>query len=176
MNEIEEKLDAKIPEYNKFDVNHPMKGVTWNKSKNLWRYNLEGNDKTNKNQIIIIGYAKQNLLPEKSKNILCDITKKILDNNDCALIKYIHNNKTYYDIRHILHYLSLKKSSTCDKYNSIKDKIIGIYFHKNIFNGYIIRELININTVKLLIKSTINPSVINLTKLLDIKLIDYKIP
>ena len=51
-----------------------------------------------------------------------------------------------------------------------------IIFHKNIFNGYIIRELININTVKLLIKSTINPSVINLTKLLDIKLIDYKIP
>lgn len=171
--EVEKIIDAKIPCYNKFDENHPMKGVTWDKSSK--RYKIQfGNISTN---IKNLSDACNKIMEKfKHKQILKNYTKSILKNNQCKLIEYIHDKNKYYDIKHILYYISLKKSSTNEKYTSVKNNIVAIIWFKNSYGGYIMRELINIDTVKLLIKSTVNPSVINLIKLLEVKLMDYVIP
>ena len=39
IDEIENKLDSKVPDYNRFNKDHPMKGIFYT-SKNTWRFNL----------------------------------------------------------------------------------------------------------------------------------------
>jgi len=63
VDEMEAKLDEKIPEYNRFDKNHPMKGVFCYSNK-LWRFKSEGVDKTNKILNPIITLAKEKLTTE----------------------------------------------------------------------------------------------------------------
>jgi len=175
--EIEKLLDDKIPNYNKFTANHPMTGVTFSKSKNKYQIKFNEIDTYSVKLDIACRKVMENFYDDE---INCfnkkQITKEYIQNNDCYLIEYIYQNKTYYDIEHILHNLKLQKSSHHDKYNSIRNDIKGYFWHKNEYNGFICRELITRTTVKKLIHSSNTQSTINLAKLLDINVINNKIP
>jgi len=51
--EIEQLLDKKIPKYNKFSEQHPMTGITYDKTNNRYDVNISGN-RTEKNLIILM--------------------------------------------------------------------------------------------------------------------------
>ncbi|XWV26653.1 hypothetical protein QJ857_gp0407 [Tupanvirus soda lake] len=153
VDEIEKKLDEKIPQYNGFDENHPMKGVICS-SKNLWRFNLGKIDKTNKNKNTMIQYAKEYLIPENSDNFGKLRDKKYFCYHNHYFVCYWKDNEPYFDIQHIISVLNLKKSSWNDKYNEFSDKIEYYYWHKNEYDGYILRELIGEKTVYELILSS----------------------
>lgn len=152
--EVEELLDGKIHKYNKFNENHPMEGVSWNKSKELWRFNNEKYDKTSKKLDIIIIYAKEELFPIKKEKILkiWDKLKFIYSNH--YFISYWHNNEPFFDIQHIISILNLKQSYVKEKYNEFSDKIQFYHWHKNKFDGYILRELISEKTMYKIILSS----------------------
>jgi len=176
-NKIEQQLDEKIPKYNKFNENHPMEYISYDKTTHRYDINTKTIRKKSYDLNEAINYTKKIILKENS-NIFNEekIIKKIISNKYCILIKYVYNKKIYYDVQHILCYLSLKKGSILDKYKNIKNNIAGYCWHPNQFGGFIKRELITIKTIKLLIKSTNTPSIINLMKLLNIDILKYKIP
>lgn len=176
INKIEKILDDKVPEYNKYNKNHPMKGVSYDKSRDRWRYYADNINKKNIKFSEIINTAKENISLYFGEKIFDEVTKKVIKNKHCKIIKYIHNKKSYYDIQHILSQMELKNSYIKKKYNTVKDKIKGYYWHKNKFGGYILRELVTVNTIKLLIKKSTKPATINLANLLNIDTLSYKIP
>ena len=145
-NEIEQKIDEKIPKYNKYNEKHPMEGVFYS-SKKLWRFNLDKHDKTNKNINKIVEYAKQFLIPENSKNFGNIRVKKSFAYKDHFFVTYWKDNEPYFDIQHIISVLNLKKSSWLNKYNEFSNEIVYCIWHQNEFEGYILRELINEETM-----------------------------
>ncbi len=146
IDEIENKLDAKVPNYNKFDENHPMKGVTWSKSKNKYQIKYDKIDTVSKN----LDTACQKIISNY------DLKKsEILGNNSVInhfvykkhyFICYWKDNKPYFDIQHVISVLNLKKSSWNEKYNEFSNNIYYYKWHKNDFDGYILRELIDEET------------------------------
>lgn len=174
---VENELDQQICCYNRYNDKHPMLGVSFDKSNNKYviRYSTLRTNRKKLNDacnfiVEFLDNINNNHFDED------DIVRKLLKNNNCILIKYIYNKKAYYDIQHILLLLSIKKSYWKEKYNEVKNKISGYFWSPNEYGGFIMRELINLKTVKLLIKSTHTHSVINLAKLLDIELLDFKVP
>ena len=69
-----------------------------------------------------------------------------------------------------------KHGSLYSKYNTVKNDIVAYFWQLNKFDGYIMRQLITLKTVKKLINGTRTPKVIDLAELLGIKIYDYKIP
>lgn len=174
VDEIESMLDQKIPEYNGFNEKHPMKGVSWNKSNNKYYVRYKNiNTYTKDLPTACKQIVNQH---EKSKINHNEITKEVISNKYCQLIKYIYKNKTYYDVQHILNYMGHKKSSRNEKYNEIKDKLTEYLWHRNNFGGYIRRQLITLKKIKYLIHKSRTQSIINLANLLNINIIDYKVP
>jgi len=179
-------LDDKIPKYKKFNENHPMAGITYDKTVNKYKIQYD-NIKTNAKNLSTacekikekIEDAIGNPIAENSNKIIIlnesGISKKILSNNHYKLIKYVHNNKSYYDVQHILYQLQHKKSSIRKKYSSICNKISVCFWHRNKYNGFICRELITKKVIKLLIHKSQTPLAINLIELLDINIINDKL-
>ena len=142
VDEIEAILDNKIPEYNKFNETHPMKGVFYS-SKGLWRLKTNDYDKTNKMLNPIVELAKEISLPQNSENFGKNRVKHSFDHRGYFFICYQKDNEFYFDIQHIISVLNLKKSSWNDKYNEFSDDIEYCIWHQNEFGGYILRELIS---------------------------------
>jgi len=92
------------------------------------------------------------------------------------MICYEHNNKKLFDIQHIITIIGSKESYRKAKYNKFSDKVINYFWHKNKYNGYMLRELISINTVKQMIYKSNKRGSNILAKMLNIKIIDIKIP
>lgn len=181
VDDVEKNLDSKIKKYNGFSANNPMAGVTFDKSKNKFVVNINSTTKRideieDAAQMIIKNFRNKNLKTNSSEFPTNKIQKELLINKNSNLVKYIYNNKSYYDVQHILYYMGLKQSCIRPKYNQIKSNISGYFWKLNEFNGYIMRELINLKTVKILINGARSPRVLILTNLLNIKIIDYKIP
>jgi prophage antirepressor-like protein len=152
VDEIEKKLDDKIPDYNCFNENHPMNNVNYTNN-DTWRYKNNSNDKKTKNFNTIIEYAKEKNIPQKSENF-GKIWKKHFCYRNHYFVSYWKNNEPYFDIQHIISVLNLKKSSWNDKYNEYNDDIKYYIWHKNEFGGFILRELINEKTVYEIILSS----------------------
>ena len=171
--EVENKLDEKIPEYNGFDENHPMKGVTL---ENINRYKIQyGNIKSHAKNISNACKKIFENLDVKNKILnTININKNIISSSEESLqiIEYTYKSKKYYDILHIIYNLGLKKSCINQKYNLFSKKIKYYLWHKNKYDGYICRELISYNTVKEIIHCTRTNKVISLTKLLNIDIFD----
>ena len=66
-------------------------------------------------------------------------------NNDSVI--YWYNNDPYFDIQHIINVLELKGQTIKKKYNEFSKDVQYMILHKNEFGGYIIRELINEQTM-----------------------------
>jgi very-short-patch-repair endonuclease len=104
-----------------------------------------------------------------------DVSKEIISlNNGEFMIKYEYLNKSYYDIKHILNMFKIKKGQYFEKYNTFKNEVKYYLIHKNIYGGYIIRELIRTSTVKKMICCTINHNSDAFAEAIGIKLYDCK--
>src|SRR3984885_7864731 len=139
MNEddVEKLLDGKIHKYNKYNKNHPMKGISFNRSKNK-NINTTSKDLEIACQKIIdiFCHKKNDLFGQK-------VAKIKFTYQDYYFLTYIHKNKPYFDIQHIISILNLKSTSWNEKYNEFSNNICYYIWHKNEFNGYILRELID---------------------------------
>ena len=154
VNEIEAILDNKIPEYNKFNETHPMKGITWEKTSN--RYKIQHNNLKShaKNLYAACNKIIENSGYENTEIFGNNIPKHSFDQRGYYFICYQKDNKFYFDIQHIISVLNLKKSSWNDKYNEFSDDIEYYMWHQNEFGGYILRELISEETMYRLVLSS----------------------
>jgi len=152
--QVEKLLDDKIPKYNKFTENHPMEGVTFDK--NIKKYKVQ-------HKTINTNTKTINMACEKIKNFYEDKISDLIGNNilkkefvygEHYFLTYWHKNEPYFDIQHIISVLNLKKSSWNDKYNEYFEQIVYYMWHQNEFSGYILRELIDEETVYNLILSS----------------------
>ena len=145
--EVEEILDEKVAKYNKYDEDHPMQGISYSSNKKLWRFQLDKYDVTNKILTKITKYAKGKILPENTKNFTKNRDFRFFIYKNHYFTTYWHNNDPYFDIQHIISVLNLKTSYIKEKYNKYANKISYYLWHKNEFDGYILRELINEKTM-----------------------------
>ncbi|BCS83792.1 hypothetical protein QLL95_gp0331 [Cotonvirus japonicus] len=139
---IEKQLDKKIPKYNGFNENHPMNGVTFDKSKNKYQVkfkniNTYGSDLEIISKKILESYVK------KTTEIVQIYVKYNFIYQNHYFIVYSIEKQLYFDIQHIISVLNLKKSSWNDKYNEFSKYIEKYIWHKNEFDGYILRELVS---------------------------------
>ena len=154
LDEIESMLDKKIPNYNIFTENHPMKGITWDKSKQKFQVKNENINTCSKDldtacQKIIQSFDVKNTNDFGIKYVI-----KFFVYHNQYFITYWTNNEPFFDIQHIISVLTLKKSSWNDKYNEYHKHIIHFKLHKNEFGGYILRELISEESMTNLIMSS----------------------
>ena len=154
VNEIEATLDSKVTKYNKYNKNHPMEGIFYSKSKDLWRFHLDDYDKMSKEFEDIVIFAKEKLLPKNGENILENGDKNFFVTHNHYFIFYEYNGEPYFDIQHCIYLLNLKQSYIKQKYNEFADQIVYYIWHKNEFGGYILRELITSKTMYKLIFSS----------------------
>ena len=156
MNEddVEKLLDGKIHKYNKYNKNHPMEGISFNKAKNKYTIIYKNINTTSKDLEIacqkiidIFCHKKNDLFGQK-------VAKIKFTYQDYYFLTYIHKNKPYFDIQHIISILNLKSTSWNEKYNEFSNNICYYIWHKNEFNGYILRELIDEETMYSIIFSS----------------------
>jgi len=147
VDEIESELDNKINKYNGFSSHNPMTGVIFNNKKSLWRLQLNNIESTSRDKNIIIEKSKNILLPKKANSVGKIRDKKFFNYDNHYFLTYWHNNEPLFDIQHIISILNLKKSSNFAKYTEFYKQITNYTWHKNEFDGYILRELISETTM-----------------------------
>jgi hypothetical protein len=152
--QVEELLDKKISDYNKYDKNHPMMGVTWDDKRKLWRLHTKDVNTYHKNFNNVVQQAKDLICAKITNEIYQNGTKKHFSYHNHYFVSYGHDNKPYFDILHIISLLNLKKGSQNDKYREFSKDITFCLWHKNKFGGYILRELITKKTMFNLILSS----------------------
>ncbi len=151
--EVEELLDEKIHKYNKFNENHPMEYISYDKSINRYDVNIENIRKRFK--LLKDATDTIKIIFGKNKEIFSENHKKLkFIYSDHYFISYWHNNEPFFDIQHIISILNLKQSYVKEKYNEFSDKIQFYHWHKNKFDGYILRELISEKTMYKIILSS----------------------
>lgn len=146
-NKIEDTLDGTIPKYYVYDEKYPMKGITFNESKHKYKIKFGDIDAYSVDLPTACKQIMENYGLEKSAILGKKTIKKSFTFNDRSFIFYWKTNEPYFDIQHIISVLNLKKSSWNDKYREFKNEIIFYKWHKNIYGGYILRELINETTM-----------------------------
>ena len=152
-NDVEKLLDDKIHKYNKYDKNHPMEGVTYNVTNKKYKMRFNNINITCKKIDNVIDKMNEYFQDKFSEKILKNVLKtKFLYQDHYFLIYW--NNKPYFDIQHIISILNLKQSYIKEKYNEFSNNICYYIWHKNEFNGYILRELIDEETMYSIIFSS----------------------
>jgi very-short-patch-repair endonuclease len=163
---VEEQLDSKVSQYNKYTKTNPMLGVMWNKSKQKWRLQY---NKINTDSKVMQKLCDKMLKILPPKNLII-VDLKLHINYSDKLISYKYLNHELFDIRHIL---SLFEVSQIDvKYAEFKNKITHCGFKQNKHRGYILRKLISLNTVKEIIyrsRQSVRPTI---AKILNINILN----
>lgn len=142
VDEVEALLDKKIPSYKKFSQIHPMKGISWNETKNIYQVKICKINTTSKNldtacRKIIENYPIEHaVLPGELY-----VTNHFSYHN-YYFVCYWKNDEAFFDIRHIISVHNLQKTSWNDKYNEFSKYIVHYIWHPNDFGGYFLRELI----------------------------------
>ena len=141
--EIETKLDAKVSSYNGFSEKHPMKGIIYDEIKKHYRIKIENLNTYSQNLEAATDKIKDTFYAQNNTKTIKKCVKKSFFYQNHYFISYWHKNKPYFDIQHILTTLNLKPKWNKEKYNEFSPKIVHNFWHKNQFDGYILRELIN---------------------------------
>lgn len=150
IDEVEKILDGKILSYNKFNENHPMNGVSYDKSKNLYIVNHDNVIKKFKTLQCATGYIinlGEELGKKNSKSFQKDtenenIIKKYFQYGGYYFLIYFISGIMYFDIQHIISVLNLKNSCVRKKREEFADNISKHIWFKNEHDGYIKRELV----------------------------------
>uniref|UniRef100_A0A6G6AA66 Uncharacterized protein n=1 Tax=Borely moumouvirus TaxID=2712067 RepID=A0A6G6AA66_9VIRU len=154
INEIENILDDKVPKYNKFNKKHPMKGVSYDKTNEKYKIQFNGNSQTiNKldDAVNKMKFLKKDKFREKISKIFL---KNYFLYKNYYFVIYMINDKYYFDIQHIISVLNLQESYIKKKYNEFSDNIRHYIWHKNKYDGYILRELISERTMYKIVLSS----------------------
>jgi hypothetical protein len=149
----EEEINNLIPNYNKYNKEHPMFGINYSSSRKKWKFHVTEPYifKYSDNLDAIIEESKQIInsrqCHKKSELIgeIVTIEKITLKNKHVIFFQSL--TKPLFDILHVLYLLDVKKSVFNEKYNSLKNKITHYGFTKNKFGGYVLREFITENTL-----------------------------
>ncbi len=147
MNEIENMLDDKVSKYNKFNEKHPMKGVSYDECNNKYKIQLDEKSQTIKNLHDAIKKMKNFKKEKFGGKISKNFSKTNFLYKNYYFVSYTIENKFYFDIQHIISVLNLKESYIKKKYNEFSDNIRYYIWHKNKYDGYILRELISERTM-----------------------------
>jgi 5-methylcytosine-specific restriction endonuclease McrA len=117
---------------------------------------------SSKNFNIIIEYAKKKLLPEIN-NLLTETDpgsdkycqKKSFMCENQYFVSYLYNGKPLFDILHIIYALNLGTSTKYSKRKNYASNVSHYLWHRNQFNGYILRKLIDeATTYQIIYKSS----------------------
>jgi very-short-patch-repair endonuclease len=139
-------------------IKNPMKGITYDKSRNTYRIRarindinedhtfMNINDACNKLKIILENYYN---LSMKKINV---VTYKNYRNLFTSY-KNISTNEELFDIRDVINITNKQPKQNQTKYNNFKNKIKNYYVVQNNKKGYDFIELVNIDVVKEIIVS-----------------------
>lgn len=151
--EVEKMLDANIPKYNRYNSNHPMKGVTWHNKRKKYRVT---DKKTKTNNYVL-------KLDDACNIIMCALTpsfvhekmiKHMFAYGGNNFIVYSENGDPCFDIQHMISVLNVKQTSYENKYAEYSKQIVARHWCKNEYGGYILRELIDEDTMYNLVLSS----------------------
>lgn len=151
--EVEKMLDKKVAQYNGFSMNKPMKGVSFDKSKDKFDVRINKERKKFSKLNAACEFAKEQLLG-KNRILISNVAPYYFEYQGHYFMIYWHNNDPLFDIHHIILSLNLKVACAAKKYNAFKDEVTHCHWHKNKFGGYILRELVNEETLYNIILSS----------------------
>ena len=145
--------DTKIKEYNKLNVNHPMKGIKRSKDGRYYMFNDLRNEIYKPLPELVNIQKESHMAKTKNLNFFEEIrTEGFVIHKESFIMYYGQDKYRLFDIHQIISILNLDR---CDvKYNQFKSDILFIFFDKNVYGGYYIRELINYSTLVKIIGST----------------------
>lgn len=164
---IEEELDNKIEQYNKYNENNPMQGISFCNERKVYRLRLFNRDTKNKDLKKLAEEAKKMIILNNKKILVNSYEIKNYKNE---LISYLHNGIEFFDILHILHKLKIKDKNK--KYNEFENKIGHYILFKNNFNGYCIKNLIEKNVVRDMLHSSNKISAVEIAKIIGFDLLN----
>lgn len=148
--QAEQKLDAKITQYNGFTKTHPMIGITWSDTRNSWVIQFKNIHTSKKELTGAVEIIKKSMetncyknAPEMGKIIAVEK----IEYKGKSMVLYGNIEESYFDIRHIISMLDLSLSKANSKYDTFKSKIVARTFVKNKFDGYFVREFVDEKTV-----------------------------
>jgi len=150
----EKLLDDKAEKYKKYNEKHPMKGITFDKSKNKYQVKYEKINTYYKKLNEASNKIIENFNVKNKDFLLKKYVKKSFSYKNHYFIVYQKDDDLYFDIQHIISVLNLKKTYINDKYKEFSDEILFYVWHKNQFDGYFLRELINEKTMYKIILSS----------------------
>lgn len=178
--DIEKLLDEKVVKYNKLSKCNPMQYLTWHRTKKRYRTCYKNIDLLFRT----LGSACDKIMECKNATIISDnnndtnvivsdgVQKNYFSYNEHRFFCYWVDNNPYFDIEHILSLLDLKRTSHDNKYSEYSDQVKYYLWNKNIYDGYILRKLIDETTVHRLIYSS-NSAVSKIFKNNPFKIPDY---
>jgi len=149
---LENELDSKIEHYNKFTKNNPMTGITWDKTRKKYRLYYDKLNKYNSDLSILTKELTDLICAKNGKNISNICAINFIEYKATNIIIYDNIKSPLFDINHIINILDF--SAPRKKYEQFKDKITNYYFKKNEYGGYIIKELINEETMYQIVLSS----------------------
>jgi hypothetical protein len=144
-NDLESMLDVQCTRYNKFTESNPAEHIMYDKNKN--RYIMTYNNKTikRKDKDEIINLLKISLGDKYGKTFSKIIPRQNIKYKDKKIIIYIHGNKPYFDINHIINLFDDIKIKY-KKYDEYKGTIELYDTRDNQYGGFYIKEFINQET------------------------------
>lgn len=152
----EKKLDQLVKKYNGFSEKHPMDCVSYNTAKETYIVRYENETASSKKVENIcskaLEFMRHNLGNNFSQIVSSD--KMMFEYKNQSFITYRHDDKLFFDIRHVINAISSEKRLQDMKYQTFSQQITNYIVVKNEFGGYIIRELIPEETMYEIILSS----------------------
>lgn len=160
VDEIESELDANVNVYSSLSENNPMKGISYDTKNKTYKVTVGDEVTTMKSleeackKIMKSKEEKRDAVAKNTVIKITDIKKFPLEYEEQNFIAYWYNGDFYFDIRHIVSSIGLGDRQQREKYSTYKPEITIISWHKNEFNGYLMRELVPEKTLyKIIINS-----------------------
>lgn len=149
IDELEKQIDSNIDEY-QFTKSNPMKGISWNKSKQkyLVRYKVENKSINTVVKTLSLGAKKIINLNKCSSNGIFEVNEENIQKfsfnyNENQFITYYYENQFYFDINHLINVFKVKNKQRDYILSNNKNLITHYLWHKNKYGGYFMRKLIS---------------------------------
>jgi hypothetical protein len=150
--EMEDELDMKMKRYNRNSAMNPMMGITRDRQSGLYILNYKTvRKKSSKLEKLVKIIIDDYNISEEDEPV------SWIDYKNERLIIYGLLERPKFDIQHVLKILkTVGERNYYAKYYKYKDKISSVTLKKNAYGGYIIRELIDEETMYNMILSSNN--------------------
>lgn len=153
----------------------PMDGVSYNYKRNKYLARIDGKQTYYKELNVICDMKKHDIirkLRNKYKYVTIVDNVKVCKIYPDFVVSFEKDNTRLFDTKHIMSVLDFSESQICNVKNLISYENIYVFFETNEYNGYTLRELVNLDAVKKILNHSNKIGARKLAEILGINVCD----